>query len=136
MVEFIAINIVKHLVYLMLQIFVMVCSSTLLNAIPLWTHEKAKACNTGSLKHVTETLKNAEKIPRPSGDLIPCNMKSRLVPEEPHIHDSSWTVIFTIYGCNSFCVVRSFVHIDSVAVYVFVMLCVLQYGKTALPQVL
>ena len=39
--------------------------------------------NTGSQIHVTETLKNAEKIPRPSGDLIPRNMQSRHVSEEP-----------------------------------------------------
>ena len=39
--------------------------------------------NTGSLKHVTKTLKNAVKNPRPSGDLIPRNMQSRHVPEEP-----------------------------------------------------
>ena len=39
--------------------------------------------NTGSLKHVTKTLKNAETNPRPSGDLIPCNMQSRHTPEEP-----------------------------------------------------
>ena len=29
--------------------------------------------NTGSLKHVTKTLKNAEKNPTPSDDLISCN---------------------------------------------------------------
>ena len=38
----------------------------LLNAIPLGTCEKAiKPVNTGRLKHVTKTLKNAEKIPDP-----------------------------------------------------------------------
>ena len=44
---------------------------------------RLKPVNTGSQKHVTEMLKNAEKNPRPSGDLIPCNMQSRHVPEEP-----------------------------------------------------
>ena len=30
---------------------------------------RLKPVNTGSLKHVTEMLKNAEKNPRPNGDL-------------------------------------------------------------------
>ena len=41
---------------------------------------RLKPVNTGSHKHVTETLKNAEKNPRPSGNLIPSNMQSRHVP--------------------------------------------------------
>ena len=44
---------------------------------------RLKPVNTGSLKHVTKTLKNAEKNPRPSGDLIPHNTQSRHAPEEP-----------------------------------------------------
>ena len=49
--------------------------TSLLNAIPLGTCENAiKPVNTKSLKHVTKTLKNEEKNPRPSGDLIPRNM--------------------------------------------------------------
>ena len=36
-----------------------------------------------SHKHVTKMLKNAEKILRPSGDLIPSNMQSRHAPKEP-----------------------------------------------------
>ena len=38
---------------------------------------RLKPVNTGSLKHVTETLKNAERNSRPYGDLIPRNMQSR-----------------------------------------------------------
>ena len=44
---------------------------------------RLKPVNTGSHKHVTKTLKNVEKNPRRSGDLIPRNMQSRHVPEEP-----------------------------------------------------
>ena len=44
---------------------------------------RLKPVNTGSHKHVTETLNDAEKNPRPSSDLIPRNMQSRHVPEEP-----------------------------------------------------
>ena len=44
---------------------------------------RLKPVNTGSHKHVTKTLKNAEKNPRPSGDLIPCNIQSRNAPKEP-----------------------------------------------------
>ena len=44
---------------------------------------RLKPVNTGSQKHVTETLKNTEKNPRLSGDLIPRNVQSRHVPEEP-----------------------------------------------------
>ena len=54
-----------------------------LNAIPLGTLRRVKPVNTGSQKHVTEKLKNAEKNPKPSGDLIPHNMQSRHAPEEP-----------------------------------------------------
>ena len=44
---------------------------------------RLKPVNTGSHKHVTKMLKNTEKNPRPSGDLIPHNMQSRHAPEEP-----------------------------------------------------
>ena len=44
---------------------------------------RLKPVNTGSHKHVTETLKNAEENPRLSGDLIPSNMQSRHAPKEP-----------------------------------------------------
>ena len=38
---------------------------------------RLKPVNTGSQKHVTEMLKNAEKHPRPSGHLIPHNITTR-----------------------------------------------------------
>ena len=44
---------------------------------------RLKPVNTGSQKHGIKTLKNAEKNPRPSSDLIPSNMQSRHLPEEP-----------------------------------------------------
>ena len=43
---------------------------------------RLKPVNTGSHKHVTETIKKAEKNPRPSGDLILRYMQSRHAPEE------------------------------------------------------
>ena len=53
--------------------------------------------NTGSQKHVTEMLKNAEKHPRPSGDSIPRNMQSMYVPEEPQQLGSVIFSAFNLY---------------------------------------
>ena len=39
--------------------------SNSVNAIPLGTCKEVKPVNTGSHKHVTKMLKNAEKIPDP-----------------------------------------------------------------------
>ena len=44
---------------------------------------RLKPVNTESYKHVTKMLKNADKNPRTSGDLVPSNMQSRNTPKEP-----------------------------------------------------
>ena len=59
---------------------------------------RLKPVNTGSHKHVTEMLKNAEKNPRPSSDLIPSNMQSRHAPEEPQQPGS---VIFSAFDIKA-----------------------------------
>ena len=67
------------------------------NAIPLGTLRRLKPVNTGSHKHVTETLKNAEENPRPSGDLIPatCSLDMR---QRSH---SNWDLRFSLHStCN------------------------------------
>ena len=57
----------------------------------------ARPVNTGSQKHVSETVKNAEKNPRPSDDLIPRNMQSRHVPREPQQLGSEISSAFNHY---------------------------------------
>ena len=53
--------------------------------------------NTGSLEHVTKTLKNAERNPRPSGDLIPSNMQSKHAPKEPQQSGSGVFSAFNLH---------------------------------------
>ena len=53
--------------------------------------------NTGSHKRVTKMLKNAEKNPRPSGDLIPSNMQSRHAPKELQQPGSEIFSAFNLY---------------------------------------
>ena len=69
---------------------------------------RLKPVNTGSLKHVTEMLKNAEKNPRPSGDLIPRNMQSRHAPEEPQQLGSVIFSAFDLYLIIDFSPARGF----------------------------
>ena len=58
---------------------------------------RLKPVNTGSHKHVTKPLKNAEINPRPSGDLIPSNMQSRHAPKEPQQSGSEIFSAFNLY---------------------------------------
>ena len=69
---------------------------------------RLKPVNTGSQKHVTEMLKNAEKHPRPSGDLIPRNMQSMYVPEKPQQLGSVIFSAFNLYLIIDFSPVRDF----------------------------
>ena len=70
--------------------------------------------NIGSLKHVTETLKNAERNPRPSGDLIPRNMQSRHAPEEPQQPGSVIFSAFDLYLIIDFLPSRGFIKINAI----------------------
>ena len=69
---------------------------------------RLKPVNTGSLKHVTEMLKNAEKNPRPSGVLIPRNMQPRHAPEEPQQPGSVIFSAFNLYLIIDFLPSRGF----------------------------
>ena len=69
---------------------------------------RLKPMNTWSHKRVTEMLKNAEKNPRPSGDLIPSNMQSRHVPEEPQQSGPEILSAFNLYLIIDFSSSRGF----------------------------
>ena len=60
------------------------------NAIPLGTFEKAKACQYRESETCNCNVEECRKNSRPSSDLIPHNMQSRNAPEEPQQPESEF----------------------------------------------